>query len=171
MIQSRCCSNIKSTLVQLVILTGSGQCLVDQCQILPSIDSYQSNTFCSISMINLKVIIGLSTLMLETKLTKQKSDTILPQSHEHFNADWIRDKYYIPGLPRDRSHGKRGRFGLNEITRDIFDNSRPYSGGGANVLSRDKAFNWYYIPRFIVRLTARWVRHGFNLVIAFQEDE
>ena len=47
----------------------------------------------------------------------------------------------IPGLPRDRSHGKRGKFGLNKITRDIFPNSRPYSGGGAKVLSRDKACN------------------------------
>ena len=37
--------------------------------------------------------------------------------------------------------GKRGRFRLNEITQDIFKNSRPYSGGGANVLSRDKACN------------------------------
>ena len=32
-------------------------------------------------------------------------------------------------------------FGLIEITRDIFENSCPYSGGGANVLSRDKACN------------------------------
>ena len=47
-------------------------------------------------------------------------EALIPQSHEHFNADWSRDKYYISGLPRDRLHGKRGRFGLNEITRDIF---------------------------------------------------
>ena len=63
---------------------------------------------------------------------------IIPQSHEHFNVDLIRDKSYIPGLPRDRSHCKSMHSHdatIDLADRDTIKHDKPGADGSRYVLA------------------------------------